>query len=213
MSEDLRHPIFARLYPKVDANLAGLGGTEHRAELLAGVSGRLLEIGAGHGANFAHYPPEVTEAIAIEPEPRLRALAIAAAARARVPVRVRSGRAESLDEIDDGSLDVAISSLVLCSVEDPRRTLSELHRVIRPGGQLRYYEHVRGTSTGKIRMQRAADLLWPFFAAGCHVSRPTDRWIRDAGFTVRSERHFVFPENAAANPASPHVIGTAIRDA
>lgn len=211
MSVDLRHPIFARLYPKVDANLARIGGTKHRAELLAGASGRLLEIGAGHGANFAHYPPEVTEAIAIEPEPRLRALAQQAAANASVPVRVLSGRGEKLEEINDRSIDVAVTSLVLCTVKDPRLTLRELHRVLRPGGELRFYEHIRGDTRGEIRLQRAADLLWPFFAGGCHVSRPTIESIRTAGFVIQHERNFTFPPGARGNPAAPHVIGVATR--
>lgn len=213
MSDDVHHPVFARLYPRVDATLAGLGGTDNRAELLRGATGRLLEIGAGHGVNFAYYPRTVTRAIAIEPEPRLRELARQAALRAPVPVEVHAGRAESLRQIEDGSIDVAVTSLVLCSVSSPREVLRELYRVIRPGGELRFYEHIRGTSRGKIRVQRAADLIWPHVAGGCHVSRPTDRWIEDAGFRIQHERHFRFPEAARANPASPHVIGIAVRSA
>jgi SAM-dependent methyltransferase len=208
---DLSHPIFARLYPRLDAGCARAGGAAHRAELLAGASGRVLEVGAGYGANFAHYPPEVTEVVAIEPEPRLRAQADRAAARAPVPVTVRPGLAEDLD-LDDASFDVAVASLVLCSVRDPVRALAELRRVLRPGGELRYYEHVRGRTPGKTRFQRYADVLWPFFAAGCHVSRPTDEWIAGSGFTVRTERHFEFPEGGRGNPASPHVLGVAVRD-
>src|SRR5690606_18372387 len=115
---DLSHPIFARLYPRLDAASARAGGDALRAELLAGTSGRVLEVGAGYGANFAHYPPEVTEVVAVEPEPRLRAKAEGMAARAPVPVTVRPGLAEELD-LDDGSFDVAVASLVLCSVRDP----------------------------------------------------------------------------------------------
>lgn len=211
MAEDLRHPIFARLYPKVDASLANIGGSKHRAELLVGASGRLLEIGAGHGANFAFYPAEVTEAIAIEPEPRLRSLAREAAAATAIPIDVRPGRAEALDDLEDASVDVAVTSLVLCSIKDPRQALRQLHRVIRPGGELRFYEHVRGPTPAKVRVQRAADLLWPFFAGGCHVSRPTDRWIAETGFSIRTQRHFTFPDGAELNPASPHVIGIAER--
>lgn len=213
MTEDLRHPLFARLYPRVDARLADAGGTANRAALLAGAAGRLLEVGAGHGANFTHYPASVTGAIALEPEPRLRALAQQAAARAPVPVEVRAGRAEALDGIADASVDVAVVSLVLCSVRDPGRALAELRRVLRPGGELRYYEHVRSTRSGTARIQRAADLLWPLLAGGCHVARPTDRRIAEAGFTVRAERHFTFPPGVRLNPAAPHVIGTAERTA
>lgn len=208
---DLSHPIFARLYPRLDAASARAGGDALRAELLAGTSGRVLEVGAGYGANFAHYPPEVTEVVAVEPEPRLRAKADHAARRAPVSVTVRPGVAEDLD-LDDASFDVAVASLVLCSVRDPVRALSELRRVLKPGGELRYYEHVRGTTPGKVRFQRFADVLWPFFAAGCHVSRPTGEWIAGAGFTVRTERRFDFPVPGRGNPASPHVLGVAVRD-
>ncbi|TDB84893.1 class I SAM-dependent methyltransferase [Actinomadura sp. KC216] len=208
---DLNHPIFARFYPRFDAQCAKAGGDAHRAELLAGASGRVLEVGAGYGANFAHYPPGVTEVVAVEPEPRLRARATRAAAVAPVSVTVRPGLAEDLD-VDDGSFDVAVASLVLCSVRDPARALAELKRVLKPGGELRYYEHVRGKTPGKVRFQRYADLVWPFFAAGCHVTRPTEEWIARSGFTVRRERHFEFPEPARVNPASPHVIGVAVRD-
>lgn len=207
---DLSHPIFARLYPRLDAGCAKAGGDAHRAELLAGASGRVLEVGAGYGANFPHYPPEVTEVVALEPEPRLRAKADRAAGRAPVPITVRPGLAEDLD-LDDASFDVAVASLVLCSVRDPVRALAELRRVLRPGGELRYYEHVRGDSPGKVRFQRYADVVWPFLAAGCHVSRPTPDWIAGSGFTVRTERRFDFP-TGRGNPASPHVLGIAVRD-
>ncbi|TDC70438.1 class I SAM-dependent methyltransferase [Actinomadura sp. GC306] len=207
---DLRHPIFARLYPRLDAATARAGGSEHRAELLAGASGRVLEVGAGYGANFAHYPPEVTEVVAVEPEPRLRARAAELAAGAPVPVTVRPGVAEDI-EAGDASFDVAVASLVLCSVRDPARALAELRRVLRPGGELRYYEHVRGSTPGKARFQRWTDVVWPLLAGGCHVSRRTDELIAGSGFTVRTERRFEFPDTRG-NPASPHVLGIAVRD-
>ncbi|WP_285698325.1 class I SAM-dependent methyltransferase [Actinomadura sp. NBRC 104412] len=211
MTDDLRHPRFARAYPRVDASRAKVGGAANRDELLAGASGRVLELGAGHGPNFAHYPASVTEVVAIEPEPTLRALAVSAAASAPVPVKVRAGVAERLD-LDDASFDVAVVSLVLCSVRDPVRALAELRRVLRPGGELRYYEHVRATTRRKAAFQRYADVIWPYVAAGCHVSRPTGELIASSGFTVRRERRFDFPPSRLPNPAKPHLIGLAVRD-
>jgi SAM-dependent methyltransferase len=211
MSDDLRHPVFARVYPRLDASCARIGGDAHRDELLAGARGRVLELGAGHGANFRHYPESVTEVVAIEPEPSLRARAVAAAASARVPVQVRAGVAERLD-LEDASFDVAVASLVLCSVRNPVRALAELRRVLRPGGELRYYEHVRGTTPRMVAYQKWADVFWPYLAAGCHVSRPTDDLIARSGFSVRRERRFDFPRSRVRNPAAPHVIGLAVRD-
>ncbi|MGK5550340.1 methyltransferase domain-containing protein [Actinomadura kijaniata] len=211
MAGDLRHPIFARLYPRMDAATARIGGAAHRDELLDGASGRVLEIGAGYGANFAHYPKTVGEVIALEPEPTLRRRAEEAAAVAPVPVTVRAGVAEDLD-LDDASFDVAVASLVLCSVRNPVRALAEIRRVLRPGGELRYYEHVRHRDPGGVRFQRYADLLWPYLAAGCRTSRPTDEWIARSGFTVLRERRFSFPPSRLPNPAAPHVIGIAVRD-
>jgi SAM-dependent methyltransferase len=211
MTGDLRHPFFARIYPRLDAAAARAGGGAHRDELLAGARGRVLELGAGHGANFAHYPEGVTEVVAIEPEPGLRARAVAAGAAAPVPVAVRAGLAEALD-LDDASFDVAVASLVLCSVSDPLRALSELRRVLRPGGELRFYEHVRALSPGMVRFQKYTDVFWPYLAAGCHVSRPTGALIARSGFTVRRERRFAVPETRLPQPASPHIIGVAVRD-
>ena len=211
MRNDLRHPLFARMYPRIEASCAKAGGSAHRDELLAGTRGRVLEVGAGHGANFPHYPGSVTEVVAIEPEPSLRARAVAAGASSQVPVSVRAGVAESLD-LEDASFDVAVASLVLCSVRNPVRALAELRRVLRPGGELRYYEHVRGDTPGMVRFQTYADVIWPYFAAGCHVSRPTGEWIAASGFTVRRERRLNFPPSKAPNPAAPHVIGLAVRD-
>ncbi|GAA3984387.1 class I SAM-dependent methyltransferase [Actinomadura viridis] len=211
MTDDRRHPIFARIYPRLDAASARAGGGAHRDELLAGVRGRVLEVGAGHGANFAHYGEGVTEVVAIEPEPRLRARAVASAASAPVPVAVRAGVAEHLD-LEDASFDVAVVSLVLCSVRHPAEALAELRRVLRPGGELRYYEHVRGETPGMVRFQKYTDVFWPYLAAGCHVSRPTGAWIARSGFTVRHERRFEFPDSRFPNPAAPHVIGVAVRE-
>jgi ubiquinone/menaquinone biosynthesis C-methylase UbiE len=109
------------------------GAIDHRRKLLAGLAGRVLEVGAGNGLNFAHYPPAVTEVLAVEPEPYLSGLAQAAAAQAPVPVRVVDGTADALPT-PDASMDGAVASLVLCSVPNQARALAELDRVLRPGG-------------------------------------------------------------------------------
>jgi ubiquinone/menaquinone biosynthesis C-methylase UbiE len=110
------------------------GLAEHRGRLVAGLSGRVIEVGAGNGPNFPHYPDSVEQVLAVEPEDYLRERAHNAALEAPVPIEVRAGLAERLPA-DDESFDVGIASLVLCSVHDPR--LAELFRVIREGGELR----------------------------------------------------------------------------
>ena len=207
----VRHPIFARwVYPRVLAAAERRGASEHRKELLAGLSGRVIEVGAGTGANFRHYPDSVVEIVATEPEGHFRSQAIRAASTAPTPVRVVDAIAEALP-MESASFDAAVSSLVLCSVEDPGRAAAELFRVIRPGGQLRFYEHVRGSSRGLARLQRIIDALWPLLAGGCHTSRHTRATIEEAGFAVERCREFMFRPCALAAPAAPHVIGWACR--
>jgi SAM-dependent methyltransferase len=125
---DLSRPRFARMYLRISKNAEARGATQHRRRLLDGLHGAVLELGAGHGLNFPHYPAGVSEVIAIEPEPTLRARAADAAASAPVRVRVLAGVADELP-VADQSVDAAIASLVLCSVPDQRRALAELRRV------------------------------------------------------------------------------------
>jgi ubiquinone/menaquinone biosynthesis C-methylase UbiE len=210
MSNRVRHPIFARMYRRIAADAEAKGASEHRDELLAGLSGRVIEVGAGTGLNFDHYPGAVTEVVAVEPEPYLRAAADEEAASATVPVTIVDGTADELPA-EAGAFDAGVASLVLCSVPSPARALGELHRVIRSGGELRFYEHVRSPTPGFARMQRVVDLVWPLFGGGCHTSRDTERAITDAGFTIEQVRHFTFRPVLCAAPVSPHVIGVARR--
>jgi ubiquinone/menaquinone biosynthesis C-methylase UbiE len=171
----------------------------------------VIEIGAGTGLNFRHYPSSVSEVVATEPEEHLRAIAERAAAEAGVPVTVVDWVAEAL-EAEDGAFDAGVASLVLCSVRDPERALAELFRVIRPGGELRYYEHVEADTPGLARVQRAADRLGlPRILGGDHVSRPTGALIRAAGFVPEAERRFRFRPQPLNVLFEPHIIGRARR--
>ena len=116
--------------------------SEHRRELLADLAGTVLELGAGNGLNFAHYADTVTEVAAVEPEDYLRERAEDTAAGAPVPIRVVDALADDLP-FPDESFDAVVASLVLCSVPDQATALAELRRVLRPAGELRFYEHVR----------------------------------------------------------------------
>jgi ubiquinone/menaquinone biosynthesis C-methylase UbiE len=202
----MRRSFFSRIYPRLATWADAAGGAEHRAELLAGATGRVIEVGAGHGINFAHYPETVTEVVAVEPDPALRELAEEAAVSAPVPVSVVDGVAEHLPA-EDASCDVAVTSLVLCSVTEVQAALAEIRRVLRAEGELRFYEHVRSHDTGFARYQRVVDAAWPHFAGGCHLTRPTDRTIAESGFSVARARYLRFP--SPWFPASPHVLGLA----
>ena len=142
MAQGIDNPLFARVFHRFCGRDRGRGERDLRRELLAGASGRVLEVGAGNGINFEHYPAGVGELIAVEPEPYLRSQAERAATDAPVPVRVVSGLADDLG-LDAGSVDIVVVSGVLCSVPDQGAALAEFRRVLRPGGELRFYMHVR----------------------------------------------------------------------
>ncbi|GAA4567003.1 class I SAM-dependent methyltransferase [Micromonospora coerulea] len=205
------HPVFARLYARASVTMDRAGAAAHRHRLVAGLTGRVIEVGAGNGRMFPHYPPTVREVLAVEPEPRLRAAAHAAAADAPVPVTVVAGLAEALPAAD-AAADAVVLSLVLCSVPDQAVALREARRVLRPGGQLRFFEHVVAQTPGLRRAQRWVDAtVWPLFCAGCHTGRDTVGAIGAAGFTVVELDRFRFPPTQVPMPASPHVLGAAIR--
>jgi SAM-dependent methyltransferase len=212
MSEHASHPIFARIYGKVAEIGECRGGAEHRRRLLAGLSGRVIEVGAGSGANFAHYPTAVSEVVAVEPEPYLRERAQRAAVDAPVPVSVLEGAAEALPS-EAAFFDAGVAALVLCTVPDQFSALAELYRVIRPDGELRFYEHVVSHSRPQARFQRLADAtFWPHLAGGCHLARDTTSAIGHAGFVIETCERFPFSP-APFLPPDPHILGTARRPA
>jgi SAM-dependent methyltransferase len=203
----VHHPIFARFYQRFSKVIEREVG-ERRDELLDGLSGRVLEVGAGNGMNFRHYPAAVTEVVALEPEAYLRGKAEQAALDAPVSVSVRAGVADPLP-FADCSFDAAVASLVLCTVPDPRGALSELRRVLAPGGELRFMEHVRGEGPRKVRIQQGLDRwgIWPRLAGGCHCSRDTVATIEAADFRIERVRSFdLGPSWGVTNP---HRLGIA----
>ncbi|HYB26208.1 MAG TPA: class I SAM-dependent methyltransferase [Solirubrobacteraceae bacterium] len=209
-SASVNHPVFARLWSLMSRHEPA-EILRHRDELLAGLSGRVIEVGAGTGSNFAHYPATVEEVLAVEPEPYLRGQALAAAARTHVPIEVVAGVADRLPA-DDASFDGAVASLVLCTVPDQASALAELHRVLRPGGELRFYEHIRSERTALAYTQRAVDtLFWPRAFGGCHTARDTPSAIAAAGFEVEQLRRMWVDPLPIAFPVGSHAIGRARR--
>ncbi len=181
-----RHPIFARVYGALAPLTDGGGGARARRELLQGLRGSVVELGCGSGLNFRHYPSEVARVTALEPEPHLRRLAHRAARRTGVPVEVRDGRAERLP-FPDGSQDAVVSALVLCSVDDLAGSLGEVRRVLRPGGEFRFLEHVRGQGVGGA-FEDLLDPLWSRIAGGCHLNRESELAVERVGLRVEELR-------------------------
>jgi ubiquinone/menaquinone biosynthesis C-methylase UbiE len=212
-SGEIRHPIFARVFDRLSRGEDDAGQREHRRRALDGVRGRVVELGAGNGLNFEHYPETVTEVVAVEPESYLRERAREAAARAPVRVTVLDGVADALP-LEDESCDAAVASLVLCTVPDQAAALREMRRVLKPDGELRFYEHVLSQRAAFARFQRAADAtLWPLLGGGCHAARETVSAIKAAGFDVERCERFDFRPSILVAPATPKVLGLARRPA
>lgn len=164
--------MFAAVYDRglKSTEEAGLG--EMRRELLAGASGRTLEIGAGTGVNLDLYPDAVTELVLAEPGPHMARQLRAKAADAGRQAEIVEAPAEKLPFKDD-SFDTAVGTLVLCTVPDPEAAVAELTRVLRPGGRFLFIEHVRSDDAGTARWQDRLERPWRFLADGCHCNRDT----------------------------------------
>lgn len=180
-----------------------------RTENLTGLSGRVLEVGAGTGTNFAFYPSAVQQVIALEPEIALAPKARQAAVDAPVPVTVIESTIEGMSDAEP--FDAVVCSLVLCSVADPEAVLRQLNSILKPGGELRYFEHV-ASSGWRGGLQRLADAtVWPRISGNCHTHRDTERAIVGAGFAVDAARHqFTFPAWVPL-PVSEVAVGRAVK--
>jgi protein-L-isoaspartate O-methyltransferase len=202
------NPFFARMWAKMSTREPE-SIRKLRRQNLVGLTGRVLEVGAGTGTNFEFYPSTVSEVVAIEPERRLAVIARQAAERAAVPITLTT---DTVEEFDAGEpFDAVVCSLVLCSVGDPDDVLQQLFSTLRPGGELRYLEHVASTGM-RAGMQRLADAtVWPRLLGNCHTHRDTEQSIVDAGFEVRdARREWVLPAWLPV-PVAETAIGRAVR--
>jgi ubiquinone/menaquinone biosynthesis C-methylase UbiE len=210
-TRDLDHPIRGRINAWFFRALDGYMHRKYRdlkRELFGGLPRTVLEIGAGGGANFRYLDPG-THVVAIEPNPHMHGPLLAAAARHRVTVDVRAAVAERIP-LPDASVEAVISSLVLCSVSDPRRALAEIRRVLRPGGRFWCVEHVAAPEGSVLsRVQRAVRGPWRWLFEGCETQRDVAALLREAGFASVELRPFTLP--TAFVPVRPQLAAVALR--
>jgi ubiquinone/menaquinone biosynthesis C-methylase UbiE len=175
--------IMSRLYDSTLWVGERAGMRARRAALLRDAYGSVVEIGAGTGLNIAHYPEGLTELIVSEPEPGMRRRLARSLQRSGRGARIVDAPAECLP-LADASVDTVVSTLVLCTVGDPEGALREIARVLRPGGQLLFIEHVRASSRFLAAWQDRLVGPWRRFGGGCMCNRPTLKLMRSCGFTV-----------------------------
>ena len=200
---------FARYLERRETRTPDPVARELRRRLISGLRGRVLEVGSGDGRNFEHYSPAVSRVLAVEPDPNARAIAAERAAEARVPIEVVEGIATPLPA-GDASFDAAVLVWVLCSVPDPAAALQELRRVLVPGGELRFYEHVGSGNAAFRALQRAGDaLFWTRALGGCETTRDSVRAIEEAGFEIASLDRGFQASTVLTITAAPDVLGIA----
>lgn len=201
----LRSKLFALTYDRQMARAEDAGLHALRERLLAGASGDVIEIGGGTGLNLPCYGPDVRSLTITEPEPAMLRRLRLRTREHRPSVTVLRAPAEDLP-FEDHTFDVAISTLVLCGVEDQPRALRELRRVLRPGGRLLFIEHLRSEDPAWARLQDRMNWLNRLVVC-CDCNRPTLDSIRQAGFTIAAVEHTELPN--APKFVRPAVAGSA----
>jgi ubiquinone/menaquinone biosynthesis C-methylase UbiE len=200
--------LFAAMYDRMLAGSEKAGLRERRARLLESARGKVLEIGAGTGANLLLYGPNVEALTVTEPEaPMARRLAKHLREQSRT-VDLVEASAERLP-LPDGQFDTVVSTLVLCTVPDPLRALREVWRVLKPGGQLLFLEHVRSDDPKVAKWQDRLNGINRIVAHGCNCNRSTLDVIKQAGFTIRALEKGEIPK--APSFVRPLVIGAALK--
>ena len=194
---------FSGFYDHFMARTEAMSLGAWRSALLADVSGSVVEIGSGTGVNIAHYPAGQARVVLCEPDAAMRRQLVR-----RLPAgagfAVEAAGAAALP-VEDASVDVVVSMLVLCTVPDPAAALAEARRVLRPGGRLVFLEHVAAPPGSRDRqVQGLVDPLWRCLAGGCRLVRDTASAIRDAGFDIE------VLETGAMKPA-PRFVRPTIR--
>jgi SAM-dependent methyltransferase len=200
---------FARYLERREQRRPDQEARELRRRVLAELRGNVIEVGSGDGRSFEHYPPGVERVLAVEPDATARAAAVERAQDAAVPIEVVEGAAEKLPAAD-GEFDAAVLMGILCSVRDPATALRELRRVLRPGGELRFWEHVRSGNAAFRGVQRATDaLFWTRALGGCETTRDTTAAIVAAGFQIVTLERGFHSSSVLTITSAPYILGTA----
>ncbi len=195
--------LFARWYAR-RARRAERGEIgQRRRRLVAQASGRVLDLGAGTGESFKHLPSDVSQVVAVEPDPWMLRHAQRRVTEAEVPVRLVRATSEALP-FATGSFDTAVVALVLCTVDDLQATVTELRRVLRPGGKLLLMEHVRATDDALAQLQDLVARPWSWSNRGCRPNRHTLEALGRGGFSLDELEWYGYP-------VLPHVQGVALR--
>jgi ubiquinone/menaquinone biosynthesis C-methylase UbiE len=163
--------------------MAGEDVAAERPRCVGRARGRVLEVGFGAGLNLPHYPESVSEVLAVEPATLNRKLARDRVAAAPFPVTWVGLEGESLP-VDDDTVDCVVSTWTLCTIADVERALGEMKRVLKPDGELLFLEHGLSPEAKVARWQRWLNPIQKVWAGGCHLNRPIDRLVADAGFAV-----------------------------
>jgi ubiquinone/menaquinone biosynthesis C-methylase UbiE len=174
---------FAKWYDPLMAPLEKRKFMQIRKSLLQKAEGEVLEIGSGTGINFPLYHPQVSHVIAIEPNPEMRKRSLKRKQQAAIPIDLKEAESERLPFMDQ-AFDTVIFTLVLCSVSDPAQALEEAKRVLKPGGKLLFFEHVRMESRFLGWLQDILTPAWKKVCDGCHLNRETKELIQAAGFKI-----------------------------
>lgn len=175
--------VFSALYDRGLKASEEAGLARMRAELLAGARGRVVELGAGTGANLAHYPQGIEELVLVEPDPHMTKRLRERLAASGREARIVEAPAEHLP-LEAAGFDTAVVTLVLCTVPDPVAAIAELARVLKPGGRLLFIEHVRAEDPGLARWQDRLEGPWRFLADGCHCNRDTVAMLAASSFEL-----------------------------
>ncbi len=197
----------AGLYDFVLSYIEKRGLTVRRRALLGYLSGDVLEIGAGTGLNFPYYPSSA-RVVAIEPDRSMARRARERARSARASINVVQLDAQDLP-VEDDSFDVAVGTLVMCTIPEPERALAELQRALRPGGRYVFIEHVRSEAPRLARWQDRLERPWGIVAGGCHPNRRTVDVIETCGMKVEELERF----ELGLPLTKPHAAGVAVVDA